>query len=124
MNPKYSDSPYLLTIPAGVIGVIFGIIVMRAFALNPMEELGLRIFMERVSGDILNSSTFAKFLVGGLFFGFVFTVASGVIISFIQHTLSQKFGSNISPPPLPSKQVAATPPPIPFSRNRDDDSHG
>ena len=131
MNAKKSSAAYLFTIPAFAIGAIFGIIVIRAFALDSMEELGLRIFIEGVShqtgtfsaGDILQSSTFIKFIGGGFFFGLVFAVASGILIFLIQQNQSPKLGSSISPPPLPLKPVSVEPPPLPSVHNSNEKGH-
>lgn len=67
----------LFTILLFVVGGILGVLIVRAFFLDPVEELGWRMFWEGLSNArvmnsemVLKSTTFAKcvagFLVGGL----------------------------------------------------------
>ena len=66
-----------------MIGGVVGVVLVRAFFLNGLEELGWRLFWEGFLnghlmnlGDVLNSSTFWK-----VFFGFLLCGFGGVLIS-------------------------------------------
>lgn len=72
-----------------LLGGIVGVVVVRLFFLDELEQLGWRMFWEELGngrvldpGTVLRSSSFAKcvagFLAGGILFGFAGTVAKAV----------------------------------------------
>lgn len=65
-----------------IVGGIFGVLVVRGFLLDSLQEIGWRLFWGGLSngemmdiGMVFESATFAKclvgFIIGGLAFGFV-----------------------------------------------------
>ena len=86
-NTSFPDI-YFITLLFFVVGAVLGFLLVRSFALDSVEELGLRIFLEGMSRgektfageDILHSSTFAKLALGSFVSGVALMVLSGLII--------------------------------------------